>query len=129
MIRAAAILALVSAAAPAAADPVLRLAVDGQGFNVSPDQILQVEAEEVFPGAVVFFRFAEAPSYSLEQLTAASIGLKLDMIVCGHVLMSPVVMEVIKGGVGQINMGDITAARELAATLHGDRACADYRGS
>jgi len=52
-------------AAPVAADPVMRFDVAGNGFELQPEDILQVEAEPTDLGAVLFFRFAETPTQEL----------------------------------------------------------------
>lgn len=103
----------------AAAEPSLVLSFNNEKLVFAPGDI--VEAAVVFdlnnrPG--VAFRMSAEKARQFGAMTANHIGEKVDLVVCGKVMSSPVIQTPLMGGSGMVS-GEFTMeqAKMLAAQL------------
>ena len=74
-------------------------------------------------GTTLLLALGLADSHDFAELTAAHVGLRLRMSVCGFVLAEPLVREAIVGGVIALSVDTPERAAALAEALAGEAPC------
>lgn len=71
----------------------------------------------------VNFRLNGDDKKAFGELTTVLVGEKLDILVCGDVLISPIIQTPILGGAGQILVSTEAEARALVSILRAETPC------
>lgn len=105
--------------------PFLTLSAAGQNLALGPRDIRALEISESGGITDIFLRLEGEATAALADLTAAAVGRRVVLSVCGEALIAPVVQEATDSGT--IYIAGVTAqdAEDLRALWHGRVRCED----
>ncbi len=104
-----------------AAEPLMVLSFPNEKMELVSDDIPRavVEFDRQTSNPIVVVRISDAKAKELGPMTGRHIGEAMDVVVCGHMTMSPRIMDAIPGPYFQISGGfDLASAKALADALH-----------
>lgn len=106
---------------------VIELRVNGDTLSLSPEQIetVQPDIDEQTGAPQIGLTLSSDAALQFGQITAAHVGERMDLSVCGDVVMSPIIQTPILGGQIVI-MGGFTVeeTETYARIIAGDVPCA-----
>jgi preprotein translocase subunit SecD len=103
-----------------AAEPVLKLSFSKEQLDLNQDDLdkVYVAFDSNTSEPIVVLRMSEDKAKLFELLTGRHIGEAMDVIVCSKTVLSPRIMDSIRGRMMQISGGlDVRAAQALANQL------------
>jgi preprotein translocase subunit SecD len=103
-----------------AAEPVLKLSFSKEQLDLNQDDLdkVYVAFDSNTSEPIVVLRMSEDKAKLFELLTGRHIGEAMDVIVCSKTVLSPHIMDAIRGRMMQISGGlDVQAAEALANQL------------
>jgi preprotein translocase subunit SecD len=110
---------MVLASTLAAAEPALVLVFKKERLGFGPGDIVETSISFDMnnqPG--VIFRMSKEKARAFGELTTRNVAQSFDLVVCGKVISSPVIMEPILGGSGMVSGGfSVEEAKKIADQL------------
>ncbi len=108
------------------AEPVLVFSFVTEKIGFGPGDIMGAAAVVGGPGneLVVTFRMSLAKAAEFGEMTSRHVGDPMDILVCGKLMSSPVIMEPIRAGSGQISGGLQMEEAQIIAEKIRTGACA-----
>ena len=126
MIGRSALILIALAGAAGADEAALELRAETGTIPLPPNTVEAEPSSDMYGQPVLMFSMAPNEAAAFGDMTAANIGRPIEVVVCGEVLTSPVIREMITGGVGMIS-GSFTVSEieELARRIN-EADCTDF---
>jgi preprotein translocase subunit SecD len=97
---------LVMASSLAAAEPALVFVFKKERLSFGPGDIVETSISfDMSNRPAVIFRMSQEKARAFGELTTRNAQQRFDLVVCGKVISSPVIMEPILGGSGMVSGG------------------------
>jgi preprotein translocase subunit SecD len=103
----------------AAAEPALVLVFKNERLGFGPGDIVETSISfDMNNQPAVLFRMSTEKARAFGELTTRNAQQRFDLVVCGKVISSPVIMEPILGGSGMVSGGfSVEEAKKIADQL------------